>query len=130
MRATLFWTLTAAALLAAGGCNKAESPAKVDSDVSKAADSAAQKDVKANEKLAETDAAANKDVAQAQEKADAKTADAAADNAVTQAEGDNKVALEKCETLGGDAQKACKDQANAALDMAKARAKAMKANRG
>jgi hypothetical protein len=32
--------------------------------------------------------------------------------------------------LAGDAQNSCKDQANAALDEAKACAKAMKANRG
>ena len=35
--------------------------------------------------------------------------------AVAQADGQRKVAKEKCETLGSDAQKACKDQAEATL---------------
>jgi hypothetical protein len=130
MKMTVVWAAAAAAMLGVSGCNKAESPAKVDSDVAKAADTAADKDVKADQKEAKAEASANADVAKEQEKADAKTADAAADTAVTQAEGDNKVALEKCEALSGDAQKSCKDEANAALDEAKARAKAMKANRG
>ena len=97
------------------GCNKAESPGKVDSDVAKAANKAAENDVKANEDEAKTAQSANEDVAKDEEKADAKTADAAADTAVTQAEGDNKVALAKCEALSGDAQKNCKDEANARL---------------
>jgi type IV secretory pathway TrbL component len=130
MRVTIICSLTAAALLALAGCNKAESPGKVDSDVASAANSAAEKDVKANESEAKTEASADQDVAKAQEKADAKTAAAAADTAVTQAEGDHKVAVEKCEALSGDAQKACKDQADATLDQAKAHAKAMKADRG
>ena len=54
----------------------------------------------------------------------------AADDAVIQAEGENKIALAKCETLAGDAQKACKDQANSELDMVKQRAKALKSDRG
>lgn len=130
MRVTVICTLTAAALLALAGCNKAEAPAKVDSDVAKAADTAADKDVKANESEAKVNQSADGDVAKAQGKADDKTVAAAADTAVTQAQGDNKVARAKCEALSGDAQKACKDQADAALDQAKARAKAMKADRG
>lgn len=130
MRITLIWSLAAAALLAVAGCNRAESPGKVDSDVAKAANSAAESDVKANQEEARTNASADSDVAKAQDKADAKTADAAADTEVTQAEGDNKVALAKCEALSGDAQKSCKDMANAKLAEAKARAKAMKSDRG
>ena len=130
MRTSVIWAAAVAAMLGVAGCNKAESPGKVDSDVAKAANTAAENDVKANEDQAKTDASANADVAKDQEKADAKTADAGADTAVTQAEGDNKVALAKCEALSGDAQRNCKDQANARLDEAKAHAKAMKANRG
>jgi len=130
MKMTVMWAAAAAAMLGVAGCNKAESPGKVDTDVTKAANAAAENDVKANENEAKTEQSANADVAKDQEKADAKTADAASDTAVTQAEGDNKVALAKCEALSGDAQKNCKDQANAQLDVAKARAKAMKSNRG
>jgi hypothetical protein len=130
MKMTVMWAAVAAAMLGVAGCNKAESPAKVDSDVAKAANTAADNDVKANENEAKINADANADAAKDQDKADSKTADAAADTTVTQAEGDNKVALAKCEALSGDAQKTCRDQANATLDEAKARAKAMKANRG
>jgi hypothetical protein len=130
MKANSVLALLCVALLGVAGCNKAASPAKVDNDVAKAADSAGAQDEKAAQKQAETDASVNKDVARAEDKADTRTASAAADTALTQAEGDNKVALAKCEALQGDARKACKDQADAALDMAKARAKAMKADRG
>ena len=54
--------------------------------------------------------------------------DAVADSAVTEAEGETKIALAKCQALEGDAQKACKDQANAHLDAVKAKAKAAKAH--
>jgi hypothetical protein len=43
---------------------------------------------------------------------------------VAQADGERKVAKEKCETLGSDAQKACKDQAEASYESAKAQAQA------
>jgi hypothetical protein len=130
MRAHLFGTLAAVTMLTLSGCNKAESPAKVNSDVAKATASAEKKDLKAEEKEARTDAAVSNDLAKDVDKADSKAVGAAADDAVTQAEGENKIALAKCEALGGDAQKACKDQANAQLDMVKARAKSLKANRG
>jgi hypothetical protein len=48
------------------------------------------------------------------------------DSAVTEAEGETKIALAKCEALEGDAQKACKDTANAHLDAVKEKAKAAK----
>jgi hypothetical protein len=51
-----------------------------------------------------------------------------ADSAVTQAEGDTKIALAKCQALEGDAQKTCKDEANAHLDAVKAKAQAAKSN--
>jgi hypothetical protein len=109
------------------GCNKAESPATVQNDVAKATDSAADKDAQAAKKQADTDAAASRDVGSAQQKADSQLAAASADTDVTQAEGNNKIALAKCEMLSGDLQQACKDKANAVLDMAKAKAKELKA---
>ncbi|MEJ1963736.1 MAG: hypothetical protein WDO56_20125 [Gammaproteobacteria bacterium] len=127
MKTSIILALSAISFLALAGCNKAESPAKVDSDVTKAAESAAEKDIKADEKQAGVEAGVNKDLASAEQTADAKTADAAADAAVTHAEGINKVTVEKCEALSGDLQQACKDKAAATLDLAKANAKAMKA---
>jgi hypothetical protein len=43
---------------------------------------------------------------------------------VAKADGDRKIALANCSAQSGDAQKACKDQANADYDAAKASAKA------
>lgn len=120
--------LSAISLLALAGCNKAESPAKVDSDVAKAAMSAAENDIKAEAKEDKVEAGTREDVAAAEQKADAKNTDVSADADVTRAEGVNKVTIEKCEALSGDLQRACKDKANAALDMAKANAKALKAS--
>jgi hypothetical protein len=111
MRASLLWTAALAAVLVLAGCNKAASPEKVDSDVAKATAAAEKKDERAQEKEARTDAALTND-------------------AVTQAEGENKIALAKCEALAGDVQKACKDRANAQLDLVKQRAKALKADSG
>ncbi len=130
MRANLLWTAALAAVLVLAGCNKAASPDKVDSDVAKATASAEKKDERAEEKEAKTDAAITNDLSNDVDKANAKAVRAAADDAVTQAEGENKIALAKCEALAGDAQKACKDQATAQLDQVKQRAKALKSDRG
>jgi len=99
-------------MLGLAACNKAESPAEVQHNVDQAVQSADRK----------TDAA--------EARADVKITDAAVDAALTAAEGDHKVALAKCEALAGDAQKACKSQADADLEMAKANAKALKAGPG
>jgi hypothetical protein len=75
---------------------------------------------------------AAKDSNQAEAKVDDKTNDlnnanakGAYDVAMAQADGDHKVALQRCDGLSGDSQKACKDQADAKYDLAKANAKAM-----
>jgi hypothetical protein len=130
MRAGFFLTAAAATMLALSGCNKAESPDKVASDVAKATAEAQKRDVRAEENAEKTDAAVTNDLATSVDKANDKEVRAAADDAVIQAEGENKVALAKCEALAGDAQKACRDQANAELDMVKQRAKALKSDRG
>ncbi|MGH8140295.1 MAG: hypothetical protein ACREVV_19125 [Steroidobacteraceae bacterium] len=116
----------AIAMLSLAACNKAESPAKVQEDVAKASDSAAQKDSKAAEKLASADAAASKNVGAAEDTADARTTNAAVDAVIAQAEGDHKVALAQCESLSGNAQRDCREQADADLDAVKAKVKALK----
>jgi regulator of protease activity HflC (stomatin/prohibitin superfamily) len=130
MRAGTLLTLTAVALLGLSACNKAEPPAKVQEDVAKATDSAAESDAKASDKLASADAGANKDVANAEAKADSKTTDAAGDAVITQAEGDHKVAVAQCESLSGQAQKDCKKQADDQLDAVKAKVKQLKKDAG
>jgi PDZ domain-containing secreted protein len=119
--------LLASALLSLSACNKAESPEKVQADVAKAQSEAAVENAKADEKVKEVEAAAVKDRADAVAKVADKSVGAVVDSAVTQAEGETKVALAACEALEGDAQKACKDKANAHLDAVKAKAKSAKA---
>jgi outer membrane murein-binding lipoprotein Lpp len=126
MRGSLLLTVAAVAVLALAGCNKAEPPDKVASDVAKATAAAEKKDDRAEQQAEKTDAAVTNDLSKDVDKANDKEVRTAADDAVTQAQGENKIALAKCEALAGDAQKQCKDQANAELDMVKQRAKALK----
>jgi hypothetical protein len=123
-------TAAIAAMLALAGCNKAASPEKVQADVAKASVEAEKKDERAAEKEAKADATITNDVVKDVDKANQKEVSAAADDAVTQAEGENRIALAKCEALAGNAQKTCKDQANAELKLARERAKAVKSDRG
>jgi hypothetical protein len=128
MATTQNWIFASLAALSLLGCHQASSPASVDNDVAKAREQAAEKDSKAMESQAKTDADANADATKAEGKADEKKADSAYDVAVTEAEGTHKVAVEKCNAMSGDAQKACKDQADAKLELAKANAKAAKSS--
>ena len=99
------WTLAVAAavgLCALAGCNQRESASETAKDV-------AEERQDANENVAE-------ERREAADTAMENTEDRAAaeyDVAVAQADGQRKIAKEKCETLAGDAQKACKDQADA-----------------
>jgi hypothetical protein len=128
MRLALTCALLASAVLGLSACNKAEAPEKVQADVAKAQSDAAEQNAKADQKVKEVEAQSVKDRADAVAKVADKSVGAVVDSAVTQAEGDTKVALAKCEALEGDAQKACKDAANAHLDSVKAKAKAAKAD--
>jgi hypothetical protein len=128
MRLALSCALLASAFLCLSACNKAESPDKVQADVAKAQNDAAAENAKADEKVKQVEAAATKDRADAVAKVADKSVGAVVDSAVTQAEGETKVALAKCEALEGDAQKSCKDTANAHLDAVKAKAKAAKSD--
>ncbi len=111
--------------VAVSGCNNAKSPDAVAKDVA-----AAQ--AKRAAEVADAKQGAAKDADSAEAKVDDKTNDlnnvnakGAYDVAMAQADGDHKVALQKCDAVSGDAQKACKDQADAKYDLAKANAKAM-----
>ena len=128
MKIALSSALVASALLCLSACNKAESPEKVQEDVAKAQSTAADDNDKADEKVKQVEADATKDRADALAKVADKSIGALADSAVTQAEGDTKIALAKCQALEGDAQKTCKDEANAHLDAVKAKAKAAKSD--
>jgi uncharacterized lipoprotein YajG len=123
-------SMTVAAVLATcllAGCNHAKTAAQVAKDT----DAAEQKAVES--------------VANAEQKADARVTDAAQGVAKDQndlahvasvqdqkvantaAEGMHKIALAQCESVSGTAQKSCRDQADADYELAKARAKLVRA---
>ena len=128
MKNIIGFTIVALAIAAASGCNNAKSPDAVANDVA-----AAQ--AKRASEVADAKQDAAKDANKAEAKADDKsgdlnntTAKGAYDVAIAQADGDHKVAVQKCEAMSGDAQKSCKDQADAKYDLAKANAKATMAS--
>jgi hypothetical protein len=125
MQKPLILMVALSAVAAFSGCNNAKSPDAVANDVS-----AAQQ--KRASEVADARKDAAKDTNKAEARVDDKTNDlnntnakGAYDVAMAQADGDHKVALQKCEAASGDAQKACKDQADAKYDLSKANAKAM-----
>jgi len=128
MRLALSCALLASALLGLSACNKAESPDHVQADVAKAKSDAVEENAKADEKQKQVQAEAAKDRADAEAKAVDKSVGALVDSAVTQAQGETKVALAKCEALEGDTQKTCKDKANAHMDAVEEKAKAAKSD--
>jgi hypothetical protein len=108
----------------AAGCDKPKSPDAVAHDVA-AAEQKASNEVSSSEKDA------SKDIGNAADKVGDKLTDlnnvAAKDAqniAIAKADGDRKVALAQCSALAGDAQKKCKDEADADYNAAKANAKA------
>lgn len=110
------WPLAVAAalgLFALAGCNQRESANETAKDVT-----AARQD--ANQNVAEE----KKEAADVATQGTEDRAAAEYDVAVAQADGQRKVAKEKCEALAGDAQKSCKDQADAGYESAKAQAQA------
>jgi hypothetical protein len=121
---TLLASAVAVAFLLAAGCDSAKSPDTVAKDVAKA-------EQKAATEVANSEKAAEQDLNKAADKVDDKliafnnaAAKDAYDLAVAKADGDRKVALANCLALAGDAQKSCKDQAEADYGAAKANAKA------
>jgi hypothetical protein len=110
------------ATVLACGCNSAKSPAAVATDVA-----AARQQASTEVADARTDAAKNVDGAAANADGSSKDlndvgARNAYDVAVAQADGDHNVAIQQCLALIGDAQKSCKERADAAYDQAKTHA--------
>jgi hypothetical protein len=100
--------LSLATLMTASACNNAKSPDAAANDIAAAAQSA------------------NKEVANARTDQQKDMSSDAYNVAVARADGDHKIAIQKCDTLEGHDQKVCKDQADADYDAAKANAKASK----
>ncbi|HEY0745717.1 MAG TPA: hypothetical protein VGD63_03390 [Steroidobacteraceae bacterium] len=121
---TLLTSAIVIAVFTMAGCDSAKPPDTVAKDVTKA-------EQKAAGEVANSEKDAARDLNKAAEKVDDRLVDfnnAAAKDAynlaVAKADGDRKVALANCQALGGDAQKTCKDQAEADYGAAKANAKA------
>ncbi len=114
--------------LVIGGCNKAQSPSTVATDVNSAAQKADENTANAEKHAEEKVASADKDVRNDQRNEQHVAAVESEDVAKTRAQGERDTALAKCEALSGDRQQACKDQANAAYDMAVAEAKQRRAS--
>ena len=104
MNRVMTMLMAGAFALSLGACNKAEDPAEVQADVAEA-------QVDATEEVAEAQTDMSQDTMEGQE-----------ETALAKAEGDHQVAIEQCEALPGDQQKACKDEADATYDAAKAAA--------
>jgi len=104
------------------GCNGAKSPAAVATDVA-----AARQQASTEVTDARKDAEKNVDSAAASADNSPKDindvgAKTAYDVAVAQADGDHNVAIQQCLALTGEAQKSCKQRADAAYDEAKTQA--------
>lgn len=111
-------------ICAMSGCNNAKSPDAVANDVAEARQKAADQVASAQQSAAKTTDAAQTKVDEKAKDLDVAETKGAYDVSMAKADGDHKVATEKCLALAGDAQKACKDQADAKYDLAKANAKA------
>ena len=103
------------------GCNSAKSPAAVATDVA-----AARQQASTEVTDARKDAAKNLDSAAGTDGSSKNLTDVSARNAydvaVAQADGNHKVAIQQCLALTGEAQKSCKERADAAYDQAKTHA--------
>jgi len=122
MREYLMPILVVAAL-ALTGCNKSKSPEDVSRDVANA-------EQKASIEVAKSEARAQSALDKSYERINDQEIkfnnDAAHQTynvAIAKADGNRKVALANCESQSGDAQKACKDQAEADYKTARADAK-------
>lgn len=112
------------AALALAGCNKSKSPEDVAKDVAKAEQKA---DIEVTKSEERAQSALDKSYEKVNDQEIKFNNDAARQTynvTMAKADGNRKVALATCESQSGDAQKACKDQAEADYLAARADAKA------
>jgi hypothetical protein len=111
------------AALALSACNKSKSPEDVSKDVANAEQKANNEVTKSEERA---QSALDKSYQKVNDREIRFNTDAAHQTynvAVARADGNRKVALATCESQSGDAQKACKDQAEADYKTARADAR-------
>lgn len=114
--------------LTCAGCHRADSQASLDSRIASTRHEVAQQEVAALQRQTRTNANADADEAAAVQRAEARKAGSAYEVAVTEAEGQHKIALAQCAALAGDAQRDCREQADAALALSKADAEAARSD--
>jgi uncharacterized membrane protein YkoI len=113
------------ASLALAGCNQSKSPEDVSKDVAKA-------EQKANNEVTRSEERAQNALDKSYEKINSQEIKFNNDAAhqtynvtIAKADGDRKVAMATCESRSGEAQKACKDQADTDYKTARADARAI-----
>jgi len=112
------------AALALAACNKAKSPEEVSKDVANAEQKANNEVTKSEERAQSALDKSYQKVNDEEIKFNNDAAHQTYNVAVAKADGNRKVALATCESQSGDAQKACKDQAEADYRTARADARA------
>jgi hypothetical protein len=115
------WTTTILFCVAAAvvGCDRAKNPADVHKNVSEAAQKANDKIADAKKDAAVAADKARREVSDKVDDAAQKVADANREVAMARISGERDVAKQRCEELGGQDQKACKDAADHEFDLAK-----------
>ena len=112
------------AALALAGCNKSKSPEDVSKDVAKAEQTANNEVTKSEEhELSALDKSYEK-VNDQEIKFNNDAAHQTYNVAIAKADGNRKVAMATCESQSGDAQRACRDQAETDYKSARADARA------
>lgn len=112
------------AALALGACNKSKSPEDVSRDVANAEQKANNEVTKSEERAQSALDKSYQKVNDQEIKFNNDAAHQIYNVAVAKADGNRKVALATCESQSGDAQKVCKDQAEADYKTARADARA------
>jgi hypothetical protein len=128
IRLPSLFTVALMALCVLNACYQSKSPDQVAKDTAAAENTATQATVKAEQTAADK-------IGSAQQVVTDEAAAAAHTRAIevekladTQATGDHKVALAQCESLNGEPQKACREQADTAFTLAEDRARQVRAD--
>ena len=111
------------AALTLAGCNKSKSPEDVSKDVARAEQKADNEVTKSEDHAQSALDKSYEKVSDQEIKFNNDAAHQAYNVTIAKADGDRKVALATCESQSGDAQKACKDEAEADYKTARANAK-------
>lgn len=109
--------------LTTSGCDRSETQAETRADVAKAQSEGAKEVAEERREAAESRTDEQKDVNQASAALARETAEGNREVALAEANAAHKVGIEKCEAMTADMRSACKKQADADLDRAKAQAK-------